>query len=585
MGSLRNRPRWILAWIAALAACGGTSALNSSFPGNGGTAGAGGHGVAAPDLFGGNAESILRRSGRDIVDGDGRVVALRGVSFGNDVWSNRATPPTQHHDERDLARIADWGMDAVRFYLNYQLFESDAAPGQYKQTGWDWIDRNIGWAKAHRVRLIFNMHVPPGGFQSNGAGDALWNLTSNQDRLVALWKAIAQHCRGQATVAGYDLLNEPHPVTGRGQWADLAARITKAIREVDPEHLIFVERTNAVGSEWQNDADMNFFIVPDPNVAYEFHFYSPIEYTHQRASWTSFGEGGPYPDETRISSSNLTWYDWSWKPAPPPRLPPGDSDWAFYESGRYPITDPAIKVLGVVLVSELNAGTAYFDDVVVKEWDAKGAFVRTVLQQDLENLDGWSFWTAGTTGTSGVSTSEKHGGAASLYISNTDHDANLTSSVLRFIPKQGNSYSIAGWMKGVAISNESRPDPRGNWTQISRAMFRFDYLTSSGPVQVRNRDALAAELDQYVAWGKSHDVPLFLGEFGAIHYCFENDHGGTRWVSDMLDLMAARELHFTYHAYHEGAFGIFLSDAATTLPNLAQANQPLIDVFRQKLAR
>jgi endoglucanase len=505
------------------------------------------------------------------------------VAFGNDVWSGRSTPPEKHHDERDFARLADWGMDAVRFYLNYQLFESDAQPGQYRQTAWDWLDRNIAWAKRHRVRLILNVHVPPGGFQSNGAGDALWNVTANQDRFVLLWKAIAEHCRNEPTIAGYDLLNEPHPVTGRQQWADLAARITAGIRQVDGEHMIFVERTNAVGSEWANDANMNFFLVPDPNVVYEFHFYSPIEYTHQQASWTGFGEGGPYPDDTRLSSGNLTWYDWSYRPAPPPQLPAGDSDWAFYESMRYEISDPAIAVMGVVLVSELNLGTVYFDDVVVKEYDPAGALVRTIFQRDLESTDGWSYWTAGTGGTFGRSTTDKHSGSASLYIANTNHDANATSSLLRFIPKQGNSYSVGGWMKGVGISNQSRPDPRGSWTQNSRAMFRFDYLSAVGPVRARNVESLAAELDQYVDWGKAHDVPLYLGEFGAIHYCFEQNRGGTRWVSDMLDLTSEREIHFTYHAYHESAFGIFLSDATTTLPDMAQANLPLVDTLRQKL--
>ena len=146
--------------------------------------------------------------GADIVDGKGRPVVLRGVSFGNEVWGN-VRLPRRHHDEADYARVAAMGMNAVRFYMNYRTFESDAAPGKYLDDGWQWLDDNIAWAKRHGVYLILNMHVPPGGFQSLGAGKALWDRPEMQDRLIALWTAIARHCKGEPTVAGYDLLNEP----------------------------------------------------------------------------------------------------------------------------------------------------------------------------------------------------------------------------------------------------------------------------------------------------------------------------------------------------------------------------------------
>ncbi|HYU16828.1 MAG TPA: hypothetical protein VEL05_12170 [Candidatus Acidoferrum sp.] len=87
-----------------------------------------------------------------------------------------------------------------------------------------------------------------------------------------------------------------------------------------------------------------------------------------------------------------------------------------------------------------------------------------------------------------------------------------------------------------------------------------------------------------MSWGEAEGVPLFLGELGLIHHCFELGRGGTNWVADMLDLLAARGLHFSYHAYHEPAFGIFQSAAAERLPDLADANQPLIDRLRESLA-
>lgn len=113
------------------------------------------------------------------------------MAFGNLVWDDNQVP-SNHHSEIDLERVHDLGMNAIRFYLNYKTFENDAQPFQYKQSGWDWIDQNIQWAKTHNIYLILNMHVPQGGFQSRCEGDALWTSASNQQRLSALWKAIAQ---------------------------------------------------------------------------------------------------------------------------------------------------------------------------------------------------------------------------------------------------------------------------------------------------------------------------------------------------------------------------------------------------------
>ncbi len=546
-----------------LAACGGTTSPQS------------------PDRVGSSGEGFIRRSGTSLVDEKGATVLLRGVAFGNNVWSNPSAPNPNHHAERDFERIASWGMNAVRFCLNYRLFEDDETPYEYKQSGWDWVDQNVAWAKAHGVRLILNLHVPQGGFQSNGEGSALWSNAENQNRFVALWRAIAERYADEPTVAGYDLLNEPRPTTSRSQWRELATRATSAVREVDERHLIFVERTNSVGDDWGNDSEMNFFLVPDDNVVYEFHFYEPFEYTHQFASWVMRGEGGKYPDESLISSAGLGFYLWSYEPAPPPYLVAGDSDWMLYESQPYKIVDPKIKAIGVTLMSELNSGTAWFDDVTVKEYDEAGKLVGTIYESDLENLDGWYFWKAGSSGSAAVS-SEAHSGAASLSISGTDHDASL-SGTWRFVPKPGHSYSVSVWMKGKGVGKESRPDPRGSWTQVTRALARLDYFTAQGSVLSRNKGSLEASLGAYAAWGKKHDVPLYLGEFGLMHQCFENERGGSAWVSDVLDITRDLGLNFTYHTYHEVNFGIFLSEASTTLPEESAMNRDLVSIFERKL--
>jgi endoglucanase len=512
------------------------------------------------------SRGILRRSGQTIVDAAGTPVRLRGVAFGNYVWNKRALP-TRHHDESDFARVRAMGMNAIRFYMYYGTFEDDARPRVYKDAGWEWLDRNVAWARRHGVYLVLNMHVPPGGFQSMGDGRGLWEVPANQDRLVALWRAIAARYAHEPMVAAYDLLNEPGVPESKEQWRSLAARIVRAIREVDPRHIIVVERVNSIAKHWNNDAEMNFFLVDDPNVVYTFHFYEPFDYTHQGASWVKLGEGGRYPDETRIAHGDTNWIGIAAFDSP--SLPPGDSPWTHSEGPRLAAKDPRAVVGHVSLVGrDVGEGRALYDDIVVEEYDEHGRPAGEVLRLDLRTLGGWYFWSQNNSGHPGISP-EGHGGPGALTITGTTDDANLGSAQNEFAPKQGRSYALSGWMKGERLP----PD--------ARVQIRLDFLGSDAPVRARNKAFLAAEMERYLAWGRAHDVPLFLGEFGLHRPCFQDGRGGLAWVEDMLDLADQAGLSFSYHAYHEDGFGLYYG-AGPVVP--AHANHELIDLFTRKLA-
>ena len=253
-----------------------------------------------------------------------------------------------------------------------------------------------------------------------------------------------------------------------------------------------------------------------------------------------------------------------------PRLPPGDTPWAYYKGAPFRVDDPTIVVGKPVLEVKANSGTVYFDDLILEQLDANGGVKRVVWKRNLTTTRGWFFWTADGRGGAAPGHSG-HDDLASIVAAGTTGDANLGSDVLRFRAERGATYRLSGWMRGEKI-------PPNAVCQI-----RLDFFSARAPVHLSDKAFLAQELDAYVDWGRKHDVPLFLGEFGAIHFAFEDDRGGLRWVGDVLDLAAARELSFTYHAYHEDAFGIFAGGG--TLPDPARANRPLVELLTEKLAR
>lgn len=263
---------------------------------------------------------MLQVHGDQIVDEANRPIRLRGACVGG--WMNMENfingyPGVEHTlratlvhalgpakaeflldrwldyflAEEDIAFIKSLGANVIRTALNYRHFEDDARPFVYKEAGFARLDRLLGWCARHGLYVILDMHAAP-GWQSpdwhcdNPDGPALlWEHPHFQDRFVALWEEFARRYRGNPTIAGYDLLNEPQteaPNLPR-RWDAINAlyrRAVQAIRRIDPDHIICLEG-DGFGSQF-GSFDPPFA----ENLVYSGHPYS----------WVAGGPGA-YPGE------------------------------------------------------------------------------------------------------------------------------------------------------------------------------------------------------------------------------------------------------------------------------------------------
>lgn len=522
---------------------------------------------------------FIRAKGSALVDDNGREYLFKGMAFGNNVWDNPSKPVPNHHTEDSYREMQELGFNSVRFYLNYGLFESDSAPYQYKQSGWDYLDENIRMAKKYNIRLVLNMHYPQGGYQSLGKGMALWTVKENQDRLTALWQAIALRYRDEPAIAAFDLVNEPvvPELATHGesltQWKNLAQRITDAIREVDNNHLIIVERLNAIKNlqtgeeDWSSDENMNFFLIDDDNVMYEFHDYDPFYFTHQNGSWTSqAGLFGTYPDESHvIISGEMTWLDTTYSN---PKLNNSLSGWQQLDGIKYASSNPAYNAAQVTLQCQNLGvtGKVWFDDIVLKEYDEAGNYVRDVYNFNFDNTDDFRLWSENSSGYMSAAPGVGHDKAGSVIAVGTTSDANI-GYMLFFIPKQGYSYQISGFAKGESLSANAT------------VRLRVDFWNCE-QVDVANKAYLENSVKQFLTFGEKNNVPLYLGEFGVIADGFAEKRGGEQWVKDMLEICKKYKINFNYHTYHESAFGLYLNDSTKLPDNL---NRALWDTFKENL--
>ncbi len=246
---------------------------------------------------------FVHTQGNQLVDGQGRVLMLRGTNLGNwlvregymfhfddgpqstreiEALTNELLGPTaaqkfwrdymdSYVTRDDIQFIKRAGFNSIRIPFHYKYF----LPGD--DEGFALLDRVIGWSREAGLYVILDMHCAPGGQTGTNIDDSwgypwIYDDPEAQQLTVDIWKRIAAHYRDSTTVLGYDLLNEPIPqypqLQGYNKDLDpLYRKIVAGVREVDRNHVVILG-----GAQW----DTNFAVFGPPfdkNVMYNLHKY------------------------------------------------------------------------------------------------------------------------------------------------------------------------------------------------------------------------------------------------------------------------------------------------------------------------
>jgi endoglucanase len=306
------------------------------------------------------AESgFVHAAGKQLVDGRGKPLMLRGTSLGNwmepegymflfkngpqspreiEEYFNELIGPKQaaafwreyrdaYITKADIDLLAKTGVNSVRVPIHYKFFTAG------NDEGFALLDRVIGWAKADGIYVVIDMHCAPGGQTGTNIDDSwgypwLFETPEDQEQLIAVWKRIAEHYKDETTVLGYDLLNEPIPqFPALQKYNDrlepLYKRVAAGIRSVDTHHVLILG-----GARW--DTNFKVFGPPfDGNSMYTFHKYwmpptqdAIREYVDFRDRYNVpiwLGESGENTDEwvsefrALLEKNGMGWAFWPYK--------------------------------------------------------------------------------------------------------------------------------------------------------------------------------------------------------------------------------------------------------------------------------
>ncbi|MGN0650333.1 MAG: glycoside hydrolase family 5 protein [Oscillospiraceae bacterium] len=513
---------------------------------------------------------FIRVNGTRFVDSKGNDVKIKGIAFGNNIWENPAEPLyNTHHNEESYRDIGRLGFNAVRFYMNYALFEDDSAPYVYKQAGFGWLDDNIAWAKKYGVGLILNMHYPQGGYQSAGTGAALWTDSQNQKRLIALWKEIARRYADETVIIGYGLLNEPIAPANTdhalSDWIGLAQSIADAIREHDKNHILFVERLCGYIDDgktvWAAPGMDGFALINDSNFACEFHNYDPNEYTHQGFAWCGREfDKMSYPFIKR---------DFVWdSPGKGEKADTRSSGWQLLHSAPVTIKDTDNDAIQAVFqASCLGGGNAYIGEMNVYRIDENGEYAECVFAQDFSSKPDYYYYSADGSGCAEYTAKTGYRSGGCIAITGAESDSNIALGMMNAALRSGETY-----IASARILCENLPDS-------AVVMPRLDLCKCQG-VQILAKDRLKALYKPFLDFSEQNNIAIYCGEFGAGRHAFEEGRNAEQYVEDLLDIFKDAGIAFTYHTYHEENFGLYRNDSHTLPDDL---NQPLAEVFKRAL--
>ena len=219
-------------------------------------------------------------------------------------------PNLNKYDETDFAMLKSMGVEIVRLPVHFDLVMEPLNTGVINELVLEKLDQVCDWAEKYQIYLVIDNH----SFNSEEWDNNPPTAKLYKENLEAVWSQIAPRYKSRSEYIIYEIMNEPK-AQGEipAKWIKIQQDIIDFIRTYDTKHAIVVS-----GADHSSpDALIKMKPYKDPNLIYTCHFYDPMLFTHQGATWIGGGfsetTGIPFPyDKSRMpnlssSAKNNSW--------------------------------------------------------------------------------------------------------------------------------------------------------------------------------------------------------------------------------------------------------------------------------------
>ena len=196
----------------------------------------------------------------------------RGINFGNALEAPSEGEWGITIQDTDISNIAKTGFSTIRVPIRWSAHASVAPPYVIEPAFLQRIGHVARVGLDNGLVVVVNMQHYEELFA---------DYQTHRARFVELWRQIADYFKDYPSGLVFELLNEPHDSVSAGVWNALVAETLAVVRTTNPMRNIVVG-----GIEYNSIHALTMLKLPtDPNLIATFHYYSPMNFTHQGAEW------------------------------------------------------------------------------------------------------------------------------------------------------------------------------------------------------------------------------------------------------------------------------------------------------------
>lgn len=180
--------------------------------------------------------------------------------------------------ESDFSGIKQAGFTLIRVPISWPEHVGPAPDFKIDAAFLARVDWIVAQAEKNQLTAILDYHND----------EALMkDAAANSNRFVAIWKQVAEHYNDAPPSILFELLNEPYGKLDAETWNALLAKALTIVRATNPTRTVVVG-----GTHWNGIGALSKLDLPDTdqNLIVTVHFYDPMEFTHQGASWVGDGK-------------------------------------------------------------------------------------------------------------------------------------------------------------------------------------------------------------------------------------------------------------------------------------------------------